>query len=72
MVTSPPARLMSALPSGIASSPSGTSPFIPYSTLCSKNITRSSSRIEASSRPLASAGVDGATHLMPGMCVNTE
>src|SRR4051812_33434837 len=64
-VMSEPGRTTFASPS-VATSPS-TSPFIEYRRLCSKNNTGLSSRIAAFSSALASAGVDGATSLSPGM-----
>ena len=69
MVMSPPRRNTLALPSGSTCSPSGTSPFIAYSDLCSKKSTGSGSRMAAASRPLTSAGFDGATTLMPGIAM---
>jgi hypothetical protein len=57
---------MEALPIGTTVSPSGTSALKSrYVFLCSKNMTGSGSRIAALSRPLASAGVPGATTLRP-------
>src|SRR5690606_11120859 len=69
IVTSSPRRSTFALPSGSTCSPSGTSPFVAYSDFCSKNSTGSSSRIDAASRPLTSAGYAGATTLSPGIAI---
>ena len=68
IVTSLPSRFTSATPSGTRCSPSGTSPFDPYSVSPSKKITGSSSRMADLSRPFASAGVEGATTFSPGTC----
>src|SRR5207248_1402376 len=65
-VTSWPVRLTSAWPIGTTYSPSGTSPLMLYNISPSSTITGLSSRIAALSRPLASAGVAGATTLRPG------
>ena len=54
IVTSVPSRFTSATPIGTRYSPSGTSPFEPYSVSPSKKITGSSSRIADFSRPFAS------------------
>ena len=66
MVTSVPARLMSATPMGRMKSPSGTSPLSPY--ICSDSIkmTGSWSRIAALSKPLASYTVLGTITFKPG------
>ncbi len=69
-VTSVPSRAIAAFPSGVVWYPSGTSPRARYSALCSRNRTGSSDSIDASSRPLASAGFDGATITMPGTLRN--
>ena len=66
-VTSRPARAMRALPMGIRNSSSdGTSPVLPYKISFSRNTTGLLSRMALLSRPLASAGVEGATTLRPG------
>jgi hypothetical protein len=58
------------LPIGTTVSPSGTSALKRrYVFLCSKNITGSGSRTAALSRPLASAGVPGASTLSPTVAV---
>ena len=40
--------------------------------MCSKKSTGFGSSIAAISRPLASSGVAGQTHLSPGMCANDD
>src|SRR5207302_2307437 len=69
IVASAPVRSTLAFPRGSTCSPSGTSPLFASRLLCSKNSTGSGSRIAAASRPLASAGLDGATTLMPGIAI---
>ncbi len=61
-----PARATSARPSGITVSGSGAGPLTEYRRLCSRKITGFSSRIDALSRPLASAGDDGKAIFRPG------
>ncbi len=70
IVTSLPSRSTLALPSSMTCSPSGTSPFVAYSDFCSKNITGSSLRIAAASRPLTSPGNAGATIFSPGIIID--
>ena len=70
IVTSRPSRTTAASPIG-TEAPS-TSPSFPYRRLCSKKRTGLSSSIAARSRAFASAGVAGATILIPGMPVNHE
>jgi hypothetical protein len=65
-VTSVPARLMAALPIGMAWSGGGAGPLLAKSPLCSKNTTGSSLRIAEAMRPTTSEGVDGATIFSPG------
>src|SRR5260221_11945479 len=62
-----PARLISACPSGIRYSASGTSHFSPYSRVFSMNITGSLSRMEVLRRPFPSYAVAGATTFSPGV-----
>ena len=69
-VTSLPGRATAALPMGTMCSPPGTSPFRVYMVMCSQKMTGSSSRMEAVSRPLASAALEGATTFKPGMLAN--
>src|SRR5438445_310947 len=70
IVTSVPARLISATPSGTTNSSSGTGPLAPKMARGSKYSTGLSSRMAALSRPLASYGVDGSTTLRPPMFMN--
>src|SRR6266403_5297879 len=67
MVTSVPARLMSATPKGTVYSSAGTGPLTRYIILSSKMTTGLSSRMAVFISPLASYGVDGRATLRPGM-----
>ena len=67
MVTCEPARSIFALPMGrMKSSSSGQSKVWPYRISFSRNTTGLGSRIDARSRPLASADDQGATTFSPG------
>ena len=66
IVRSCPARAIPARPRGMISC-SGAGPLTEYSRLCSRKMTGLSSRIDALSRPLASAGEDGKAIFSPGM-----
>src|SRR3546814_3659800 len=67
IVTSDPARLMSALPIGIRkSSSTGTSSRLLHRLISSNISTGSSSRIADLSKPFASVAVAGATTFRPG------
>ncbi len=57
------------MPRVSTTSPSGTSPLIAKSALCSQKITGSGSRTAAAISPTTSAGVDGATTFSPGMAI---
>ena len=70
IVTSPPSRRTAASPS--AAGAPFTSPSTVYRRLCSRKITGLSSSIAARRSPFASAGVEGATILIPGMPVSQE
>ncbi|PKV99881.1 hypothetical protein ATK30_0874 [Amycolatopsis echigonensis] len=65
-VISAPGFITVAVPMSRVWSPSGTSPLVLYRARFSSRSTGSSSRIAAASRPLASAGVAGASTFRPG------
>ncbi len=69
IVASAPAARCAPCPSVSTTSPSGTSPLIANSALCSQKMTGSGSRTAAAMSPTTSAGVDGATTLSPGMAI---
>ena len=71
IVTSSPARRMAARPIGIVYGSVGTMPRFMNSAVLSMNTHGSSSSMHASSRPLASYGVDGKTTLSPGVCIRS-
>ena len=65
MVASLPGRAIAAVPSESTISPSGTSPLVAYSDLCSKKITGSGSRTAAASKPDDVARIRRRHHLQP-------
>ncbi|OGK81944.1 MAG: hypothetical protein A2X52_17115 [Candidatus Rokubacteria bacterium GWC2_70_16] len=71
MVTSSPSARTRARPKDTVYGGSGTGPVTPWSSRCSTNMTGLSSRMLWISAPLASWGVEGATTLRPGTCMNS-
>ena len=61
-----PGRAIAASPSGTTCPSGAVSPRLANSPLCSKNTTGSSLRTAAASRPITSAGFDGAAIFRPG------